>query len=96
MSIDLIGVLHYLLEVSTHPLDDLPGWSGGSAVSSPRTWRLPVPTQCPDLGLDPIGHARIRALSSGAAASEASLQDLAAEGRAIREARLTKPKEPDA
>jgi hypothetical protein len=49
-----------------------------------------------DLGLDPIGHARIRALSSGAAASEASLADLAAEGRAIRQARLTKPKEPDA
>lgn len=38
-----------------------------------------------DLGLDPIGHARIRALSAGAEATEASLADLAAEGRAIRE-----------
>jgi hypothetical protein len=39
------------------------------------------------LGLDPIGHARIRSLSSGAAESEQSLADLAAEGRAIRERR---------
>jgi hypothetical protein len=34
-----------------------------------------------DLGLDPIGHARIRALSAGAGVAEASLADLAAEGR---------------
>jgi hypothetical protein len=40
-----------------------------------------------DLGLDPIGHARIRALSSGAAAVEQSLADLAAEGRGIAERR---------
>lgn len=38
-----------------------------------------------DLGLDPIGHARIRALSAGADVSEASLADMAAEGKAIRE-----------
>lgn len=38
-----------------------------------------------DLGLDPIGHARIRALSVGAEATEASLADLTAEGRAIRQ-----------
>jgi hypothetical protein len=39
-----------------------------------------------DLGLDPIGHARIRALSgaAGAAESSASLADLAAEGKRIR------------
>ena len=36
-----------------------------------------------DLGLDPIGHARIRALSAGADA-RASLADLAAEGRRLR------------
>jgi hypothetical protein len=46
-----------------------------------------------DLGLSPIGHARIRALSAGAGASEASasLAGLAEEGRKIRlaaEARL--------
>lgn len=34
-----------------------------------------------DLGLDPLGHARIRALSAGAGVAEASLADLAAEGR---------------
>jgi hypothetical protein len=33
-----------------------------------------------DLGLDPLGHARIRALSAGAEATEASLADLAARG----------------
>jgi hypothetical protein len=38
-----------------------------------------------DLGLDPIGHARIRALSVGAEASAASLDQLSATGRAIRE-----------
>lgn len=39
-----------------------------------------------DLGLDPIGHARIRALSgaAGAAEASASLTDLAAEGKRIR------------
>jgi hypothetical protein len=37
-----------------------------------------------DLGLDPIGHARIRALSAGADA-RASLADLAAEGRRLRD-----------
>jgi hypothetical protein len=44
-----------------------------------------------DLGLSPIGHARIRALSVGAEATEQSLGELAAEGRAARlraEARL--------
>jgi len=39
------------------------------------------------LGLDPIGHARIRALTSGAEATEATLGDLKTEGRAIRERR---------
>ena len=34
-----------------------------------------------DLGLDPIGHARIRALSVTAEASEATLADLAEQGR---------------
>jgi hypothetical protein len=34
-----------------------------------------------DLGLDPLGHARIRALSIGAEATEASLSDLEARGR---------------
>jgi hypothetical protein len=33
-----------------------------------------------DLGLDPIGHARIRALSAGAEVTEATLADLAATG----------------
>ncbi len=37
-----------------------------------------------DLGLDPIGHARIRALSAGAGVAEASLDDMQAEGRKIR------------
>lgn len=39
-----------------------------------------------DLGLDPIGHAKIRALSgaAGAAESSASLADLAAEGKRVR------------
>lgn len=37
-----------------------------------------------DLGLDPIGHARIRSLSSGAAESEQSLAALAAEGARTR------------
>ena len=44
-----------------------------------------------DLGLDPIGHARIRALSVGAEVGEAGLNRLFAEGRAIiqrREERL--------
>jgi hypothetical protein len=42
-----------------------------------------------DLGLDPIGHARIRALSASAEASaaSASIADLAAEGRRLRLAR---------
>lgn len=42
-----------------------------------------------DLGLSPIGHARIRALSAGAGASEASasLAELGAEGRRVRNAR---------
>lgn len=40
-----------------------------------------------DLGLDPIGHARIRALSVGAEATEHGLTDLMAQGRAIRQAR---------
>jgi hypothetical protein len=39
-----------------------------------------------DLGLDPLGHARIHALSSGAGASEASqtVAELSAEGRRVR------------
>lgn len=39
-----------------------------------------------ELGLDPLGHARIRALSAGAESSEASasLAELSAEGRRIR------------
>jgi hypothetical protein len=47
--------------------------------------RLAAKLGC-DLGLDPIGHARIRALSSGAEASEAaaSLAQLGAEGRRAR------------
>ena len=40
-----------------------------------------------DLGLDPIGHARIRALSVGAEVGQQSLADLAERGRAIRERR---------
>jgi len=36
-----------------------------------------------DLGLDPIGHARIRALSTGAEATEATLADLATRGAEI-------------
>jgi len=42
-----------------------------------------------DLGLSPIGHARIRSLSAGAGASEASasLAELGAEGRRVRIAR---------
>jgi hypothetical protein len=40
-----------------------------------------------DLGLDPLGHARIRALSAGASVDEASRDDLLARGRAVRAAR---------
>lgn len=40
-----------------------------------------------DLGLDPIGHARIRALSTGADVAERSLTDLQQRGRQIREQR---------
>lgn len=35
-----------------------------------------------DLGLDPIGHARIRALSTGADLGQATLDDLKAQGQA--------------
>lgn len=38
-----------------------------------------------DLGLDPIGHAKIRSLSAGAGHTEASLADLVAAGKAVRE-----------
>jgi hypothetical protein len=42
-----------------------------------------------DLGLSPIGHARIRSLSAGAESSEAvaSLAELSAEGKRVRIAR---------
>jgi hypothetical protein len=40
-----------------------------------------------DLGLDPHGYARIRALSVGANVGQATLADLAATGKAIRERR---------
>jgi len=40
-----------------------------------------------DLGLDPIGHARIRALSVGADVAQESLADLAERGAAIRRRR---------
>jgi hypothetical protein len=40
-----------------------------------------------DLGLDVIGHARIRALTVGAEVGAASLDGLMAEGRAIRQRR---------
>lgn len=50
-----------------------------------------------DLGLDPIGHARIRALSAGAEASEsASIADLAEQGRQIRLARAAGAADVDA
>jgi hypothetical protein len=39
------------------------------------------------LGLTPAGHARLRMLTAGGEHAEASLADLAAQGRAIREAR---------
>jgi hypothetical protein len=44
-----------------------------------------------DLGLDPIGHARLRAVAANASISAATLADLSAEGRQVRlraEARL--------
>lgn len=44
-----------------------------------------------DLGLDPIGHARLRAVAANASISAATLADLTAEGRQVRlkaEARL--------
>ena len=43
-----------------------------------------------DLGLDPLGHARIRALSAGASVDEASREDLLARGREIRAAAKTR------
>lgn len=65
--------------------------SGAGAVAL-RAWEMV--TACSrlaaklgsDLGLDPIGHAKIRALSgaAGAAESSASLADLAAEGKRVR------------
>jgi hypothetical protein len=65
---------------------------GAGAVSS-RTWeqvsaaaRLAAKLGS-DLGLDPIGHAKIRALSASAGASEQSLGDLAAAGARVRAAR---------
>ena len=65
---------------------------GPGAVSS-RTWEQATAAArlagkvASDLGLDPLGHARIRALTAGAANSEATLADLAAEGRAVRQRR---------
>ena len=62
---------------------------GPGAVSS-RTWeqataaaRLAAKLGS-DLGLDPIGHARIRALSVSAAATEETLADLAERGKGMR------------
>lgn len=40
-----------------------------------------------DLGLDPLGHARIRALSAGAQVNESSVEELQERGRVIRAAR---------
>src|SRR5664280_988312 len=40
-----------------------------------------------DLGLDPVGHARIRALSAGASVDEAAIADLQRRGAEIRAAR---------
>lgn len=37
-----------------------------------------------DLGLDPIGHARLRAVAANASISAATLADLGAEGRQVR------------
>jgi hypothetical protein len=62
---------------------------GPGAVPS-RTWEQATAATrlaaklATDLGLDPIGHARIRALSAGAQATEHSLADLAERGAAIR------------
>jgi hypothetical protein len=58
---------------------------GPGAVAS-RTWEQATAAARlaarlgSDLGLDPIGHARIRSLSAGAGATEATLADLAAAG----------------
>ncbi len=67
---------------------------GPGAVAS-RTWE-----QCTaaarlaaklgsELGLDPLGHARIRALTAGAASTEHSLADMKAAGRAAIDAEAT-------
>lgn len=60
---------------------------GTGAVSS-RLWEQATAAArlaarlASDLGLDPIGHARIRALSTSAEATEATLADLRADGAA--------------
>lgn len=59
---------------------------GPKAVAS-RTWEQATAAARlaaklgDDLGLSPLGHARIRSLSVGAEATEATLADLAAQGR---------------
>ena len=44
-------------------------------------------TLAADLGLSPFGHARLRAVAGAAATTEHTLEQLAEEGRAIRERR---------
>ncbi len=47
-----------------------------------------------DLGLDPLGHARIRALSAGAEATQAAMTDLRQRGAALVEAQQAKETPP--
>ncbi len=67
--------------------------SKGAGAVAPRVWEQVTAASrlaarlASDLGLDPVGHARIRALTSGAEATEAALSGLAARGRAIRAGR---------
>jgi hypothetical protein len=71
---------------------DVSAEKGPGAVSS-RLWEQATAATrlaaklASDLGLDPIGHARIRALSTGADLGQASLDTIAADGRAARQRR---------
>jgi hypothetical protein len=62
----------------------------GAGSVAPRVWeqvtaaaRLAAKLGS-DLGLDPIGHARLRAVAANASISAATLADLSAEGRQVR------------
>ena len=65
----------------------------GAGAVSPRVWeQVTAATRlaaklATDLGLDPIGHARLRAVAGAAEVTALTLADLAESGRRIREGR---------